>query len=199
MTETPVNRACPHCSMPLTDGASRCSFREGTLQRQPHLLLSSLLWVVKAYRLWSLGVFAYALSRLAMVGKVESYYVLFLVIFPFGMALAISYRLGDATSRWIVAFLILVDVGVILAPEHRLLPKLNLFPDLPLTQSRILTWYLLIYAWLQFVVLPPVVFSRSLRTARRGGQPALASWICLLGFAVWGLIVTVVVLLASKG
>jgi hypothetical protein len=114
-------------------------------------------------------------------GQPGSFFCLFLILFPFGMALGISYQMGDATSRWIVAFLILVDLGVIFAPEHQLLPFLNMFPGLPKTENRILTWYFVVYGTLQFVVVPPVVFSRSLRTAWRGSPPALAPWICWFG------------------
>jgi len=112
------------------------------------------------------------------------------------MALGISYRLRDATPRWIVTFLILVDLGVIIAPEHRLFPRLDLFPEIPRTQSRILSWYILSYFALQFIAAPPVAFFRSLRTAWRGGRPALALWICVFGLAVWGLLASVVLLLA---
>jgi hypothetical protein len=182
---------CPDCDTPYMEGSSGCEFcgRKPPGQRNP--FLRGLLWSVKAYRMWSLCLFTYALFHLAGLGHAGAYLCLFLILFPFGMALAISYRMGDATSRWIIAFLILVDLGVIIAPEPQLLPWLNMFPQLPITQNRMLTWYFLVYCMLQFVALPPIVFSRSLRTAWGGGKPALAPWICLFGFAVWGLIVTI--------
>jgi hypothetical protein len=191
MTDIPETHRCPACETLLPYGASGCAFCGVRPQGQRNSIWNSLLWLVKAYRTWSLGVFAYALIQLAMVGHPAKYFFLFLILFPFGMALGISYRMGDATSRWIVAFLILVDLGVIIAPEHQFLPFLNLFPMLPRTQNRILTWYFLVYGMLQFVVLPPVMFFRSLRAAWLGRRPALATWICCFGLAVWGLIVTI--------
>ena len=50
------------------------------------------------------------------------------------------------------------------------------------------------YGALQFGMVPPSMFAQSLRTAWRGGKPALATWICLSGLAVWGLLVSVVAL-----
>ena len=190
---------CPTCKSPFSEGSERCDFCGGRLQSHRPRLLRSILWLVKAYRTWSLGLFAYALYHLLKIGAVESYFALICVVVPFGMALAMSYRMGDSTSRWIVSFLLLVDVGIVIAPEHQLFPMLNMFPQLPRTQNRILTWYFLVYGSLQFLVAPPVAFFRSLRTAWRGQKAALAPWICLLGFAVWGLIVTILVLLALHG
>ena len=101
-----------------------------------------------------------------------------------------------APSRWLVAFLVLVDLGVIFAPVHSPWPGLNMFSTIPRTQSRILSWYFIVYFLLQFVVVPPVVFVRSLATAWRGGKPALAPWICAFGFAVWGLLMFVCTMIA---
>lgn len=122
-----------------------------------------------------------------------------MVLFPFTVALAIAHRTRNAPSRWIVAFLVLVDLGVILAPAHQICPWLNMFPEIPLTQNRIISWYILVYAALQFGLLPPVVFVRSLRTAWRGQTPALAIWICLFGFAVWGLLMSIVAAVVMTG
>jgi hypothetical protein len=187
---------CPICESPFTEGSARCDFCGGKLQSRHRPLLPTLLWLLKAYRTWSLGLFAYALYHLLRIGAFESYFALLCVVVPFGMALALSYRMGESTPLWIVSFLLLVDVGIVIAPEHQLLPMLNLFPQLPRTQNRILTWYFLVYGSLQFVVAPPVMFFRSLRTAWRGKKAALAPWICLLGFAVCGLIVAILVMLA---
>ena len=150
-----------------------------------------LVWLAKAYRVWSLGLFAVAILHLILVGQFKNYFAAFLVILPFSTALIMSYQFGERTSGWIVTFLILVDLGVIIAPEQQILPKLNMFPQIPRTQNRILSWYILVYISLQFVALPPVAFFRSLRTAWRGNQPTLSPWICLLGFAVWILVVTI--------
>jgi hypothetical protein len=150
--------------------------------------------IAHGYRALSLGVFALPLLDLLRIGDARAFWVGFMVLFPFGMALAISWRAGPHTPRWIVAFLVLVDLGVILAPAHQILPGLNLFPELRQTQSRILTWYFLVYGTLHFGVAPPVAFARSLRTARRGGVPTLAPWICVFGFLVWGLLISLVTL-----
>ena len=195
---------CPGCETPLPPRAAICPFcgEKAPRRDDSRTVGRALLWLVKAYRTWSLGLFAYAVMHLFLVGKFQSYFVLFLVAFPFGMALAVSYAKGDATPRGIVAFLILVDLGVIIAPAHQILPMLNLFPDLPKTQNRILTWYFAVYFLLQFVLAPPYVFFGSLRTAWRGGRPPIALWICLFGLATWSFIVflvTVFVVRALQG
>ncbi len=149
-----------------------------------------MIRVAQCYRTWSLGVLASAVIQLLLVGDFKSFYAGFFVLFPFAMAIGISYRMRPATSRWIVAFLVLVDLGVILAPAHWIFPRLNMFQELPLTQSRILSWYFLVYITLQFGVVPPVAFGRSIHTTWRGGKPVLALWICVFGLAVWGLFVS---------
>ena len=153
-----------------------------------HPIFAGLIGMARAYRVLSLGMFAFAVLHLARLGDSESYFLLFLVVFPFSMALAISYRVPGPPNRWIVAFLLLVDLGVIIAPEHRILPMLHHFWAIPETQSRILTWYFLVYATLQFGILPPVAFARSLRTARGGGRPTLGPWVCVFGLGAWGLV-----------
>jgi hypothetical protein len=194
----PATLRYPCCDTTLSDGSSRCSFCGEWLKAQPNAFLNALNWVVKAYRGWSLGVFGFAVLHLLAMDHIKSIVFLFYLILPFGGALAISYRQGAETSRWIVIFLILVDLGVIIAPDHWILPALNMFPDLPRTQNRILTWYFLVYVSLQFVVAPPVFFFQSLRIAWSGVRPPLASWICLFGLAVWGLIVAIIVMLATQ-
>jgi hypothetical protein len=192
------NLRCPWCDTPFTERSVRCDVCGKRFQGRDHILLDLLLSMVKAYRVWSLALFGFAVFHLIAIGQLKTYYAFFLIAFPFGMALSISYRMGNATSRWIVVFLILVDFGVVIGPEHQILPILNLFPEMPRTQNRILTWYFLVYATLQFVVVPPVVFFKSLRTAWRGEQPALEIWICLLGLAVWGFIIFILVMLAVE-
>jgi hypothetical protein len=150
--DIPATLRCAGCDSALVEGASSCDFCGLQSQGQGKSFWQRVLWLVKAYRLWSLGVFVYALIQLAMLGHVGAYIMLFFILVPFGMALGVSYRMGDATSCWIVAFLILVDLGVIIAPEHQFLPMLNMFPQLPKAENRILTWYFLVYGMLQFVV-----------------------------------------------
>jgi hypothetical protein len=195
------DRRCPQCDawQPAVGNSARCSFcgakfpwGHQPLGRNP--IVNGLIRVAHAYRIWSLGVLAIALIQLLSVGDVPSLFFAFVVLCPFGTALGISFVARASTPWWIVAFLVLVDLGVILAPAHGILPWLNLFPRIPRTPSRILSWYVLVYVALQFIVLPPVVFVRSLRTARRGGRPLLSPWICVFGFLVWGLFVSIVVL-----
>ena len=193
---------CPWCNALRIgdDEAKTCLQCGGILPRQDHhsvghYVRKRLVWLVKAYRVWSLGVFTVAVFHLILAGQFGNYFAAFLVIFPFTTALALSYRLGDRTPGWIVTFLILVDLGVIIGPEHQILPKLNLFPQIPLTQNRILSWCFLVYATLQYVVMPPIAFFRSLRTAWYGGRPALSPWICLFGFAVWGFVAMIFTML----
>ena len=195
------DRRCPHCDawQPAVGSAARCPFCGARLpwERPPcgrNPIVNGLIRVAHAYRIWSLGVFAVALIQLLRVGDVPSLFFAFVVLVPFGTALGISFVARGATPWWIVAFLVLVDLGVILAPAHGIFPRLNLFPGIPWTPSRILSWYVLVYVALQFVALPPVVFVRSLRTVRRGGKPLLSPWICVFGFLVWGLFVTIVTL-----
>jgi hypothetical protein len=154
--------------------------------------LKALIRAAQGYRIWSLGVFAVAVIHLLRVGDSKSFFFGFIVLFPFAMALGISLLARAATPRWIVAFLVLVDLGVILAPAHGVFPWLNMFPEIPRTQNRILSWYFLVYATLQFGVAPPLAFGRSLHTVWHGGKPALATWICVFGLAVWGLLVSVI-------
>jgi len=144
-------------------------------------------------------VFAVAVINLLRIGDVKSLFFGFIVLCPFAMALAISFLTRTATPSWIVAFLVLVDLGVILAPAHHIFPWLNMFPEIPRTQNRILSWYFLVYVTLQFGVAPPVGFARSLHTAWHGGKPALASWICVFGLLVWGLFVSVLSLCMVMG
>jgi hypothetical protein len=190
---------CPHCGAWQTGGdrTAACPFCGGQLPwvnppRGHFPVLRGLMWVARAYRQWSLLVFAGAIVDLLWVGDSKAFFSGFMVLFPFTMALAIAYRMGRATSRWIIAFLVLVDLGVVLAPAHHIFPWLSFFPEIPPTQNRIISWYILVYATLQFGVLPPIVFVRSLQTAWRGGKPPLATWICLFGFAVWGLLISIV-------
>jgi hypothetical protein len=194
-----LERQCPHCGAWQTgdDSEARCRFCDGALARADRRLgdrpvLKLLIRLAQGYRHWSAGALAVAVVHLLRVGGAESIFVGFLVLVPFSMALAIAYLTRGATSRWLVAFLVLVDLGIILAPAHGIFPRLNLFPQIARTQSRILSWYMLVYATLQFGVAPPVAFGRSLHTAWRGGKPGLAPWICILGLAVWGLLASIV-------
>ena len=186
---------CPRCGTQLmeTESADRCWFCRGDLPRKKssprrNPLARGLVASAHGYRAWSLGVFALALLDLLRIGDARAFWVGFMVLFPFGTALAIAWVFGESTPRWIVAFLLLVDLGVIFAPAHQILPGLNLFPELRQTQSRILTWYFLVYGTLHFGVAPPIVFARSLRTSWSGAVPIIAPWICVFGFLVWGLL-----------
>jgi hypothetical protein len=198
---------CPCCGawQPGEDRAPTCLFCDGELPplanrpRARPRFVTGLIWTASAYRQWSLAVFAGAIVQLLLVGGAKSFFFGFVVLFPFTSALAVAHWTRNAPSRWIIAFLVLVDLGVVLAPAHQICPWLNVFPEIPHTQNRILSWYILVYATLQFGVAPPVVFVRSLRTAWRGQTPALATWICLFGFAVWGLLMAIVVGVAATG
>ena len=196
--EEPDDR-CPHCGAWQAGGdrAARCAFCDGELAPKVRPagqipFLNLLIRAAGAYRRWSLAVFVGAVIALLRVGEIKSFVFGFIVLFPFSMALWLAYRMRNATSRWIIAFLVLVDLGVIFAPAHQIFPRLNFFPEISRTQNRILSWYIVVYVTLQFGVAPPIAFVRSLRTAWRGGKPALATWICVFGFAVWGLFVSVV-------
>lgn len=198
--EEPDDR-CPHCGAWQTRGdrAAQCPFCDaerprGNHPRGQHPVLKGLIRVAQAYRHWSLAVFIGAVIDLLRVGNSKSFFFGFVVLFPFGMALWLAYLTRNATPRWIIAFLVLVDIGVIFAPAHQIFPWLNFFPEISQTRNRILSWYILVYVTLQFGVAPPIAFVRSLRTAWHGGKPSLATWICVFGFAVWGLFVSVVTL-----
>jgi hypothetical protein len=162
-------------------------------------VLKGLLWVAKGYRAWSVGIFAVAVIRLLQVGDAKAFWCGFLVLFPFATAIALSYFKGPATTRWLVAFLVLVDAGVILAPAHGIFPWLNLFPELPRTPNRILSWYFLVYGALQFGLAPPVFFIRSLQNAWCRGTPVVRPWICLFGLSVWAMLVFVSAMVIIKG
>ncbi len=192
-TEGDLDRRCPECGAWLPGGerGTPCPSCGGAIPSSGparHPIWAGLAWLAGAYRIWSLGVFALALYHLVRLGDAGSYFLLFMVVFPFGMALALSCWMPGPPNRWLVAFLLLVDVGVILGPEHRILPMLHQIRALPETQSRILTWYFLVYATLQYGIMPPVGFGRSLRTAWRGGRPTLRPGICVFGLALWGFV-----------
>ena len=148
---------CPHCGAWQTGGdrVALCPFCDGELPwAEPpgshNSVLKGLLWLALAYRQWSLVVFAGAIIDLLSVGNSKSFLFGFTALFPFTLALGIAYRTRNATSRWIIAFLLLVDVGVVLAPAHQIFPCLNLFPEIPRTQNRIISWYILVTGALQF-------------------------------------------------
>jgi len=196
-----ADRQCRHCGAELKadDQGDRCLFCGEKLAWQDlgvrrHPVLKLVIWLAEGYRVWSLGLFVAALIPLLRIGDVKSLFFGFIALFPFGMALWIAFRTRPATSRWIVAFIVLVDLGVIVAPFHGVLPWLNMFPEIPRTENRILSWYCLVYTTLQFGVAPPVVLGRCLHTAWRGGRTALAPWICVFGLAVWLLLVSVAML-----
>jgi hypothetical protein len=201
-SHTKPDRPCPHCGTWQTTGDDRqatCHFCHGRLTRERRSELSGkirkgLTWLARGYRQWSLAIFAGAIVELLWLWNAKSFLFGFVVLFPFTVALALAHwtRKRNATSRWIIAFLVLVDLGVVIAPTHQILPWLNMFPEIPLTQNRIISWYVLVYFTLQFGVVPPVALGRCLRTAWRGEVPALSTWICLFGFAVWGLLMSVV-------
>ena len=188
---------CPHCGIWQTNGdqSLRCSICDGALpsgyrpRGNSHPVLYALIRVVQAYRIWSVILFLGAVIRLLQIGGAKSFFFGFIVLLPFSAALGLSFF---ARSRWLIAFLVLVDIGVILAPAHQLFPGLNFFPELPLTASRMISWYILVYVTLQFVVAPPIVLGRSLRIAWRGEKPPLAVWICVFGSAVWGLLMFII-------
>ncbi len=200
-THDELERRCPHCGawQPGGEGSSRCHFCDGELaggipHRGRYPVLNGLIKVAQAYRRWSLGVFVLALIELLRTGGVESFFFGFLVLVPFGTALGISFQEGPRLPHGSSPFSRWWTLESILAPAHQILPGLNMFPAIPRTQNRILSWYFVVYVTLQLVVAPPVVFGRSLRTAWRGGKPALASWICVFGFLVWGLFLSIVLL-----
>jgi len=79
-------RRCPRCDAWQADGgvASRCPFCEAKIERQDHRrdrlpVPRDLIWAVKAYRIWSLAVFALAALHLFLVGELRLYFFLFLI------------------------------------------------------------------------------------------------------------------------
>jgi hypothetical protein len=66
------------------------------------------------------------------------------------------------TRRLAGSFFVSVAIGILLAPMHRILPRLNGFPNLPLTDNRLLSWYVCVYLAYLVGVLPPYVAVRNL-------------------------------------
>jgi hypothetical protein len=142
---------CPNCGAweGGDDRAATCSFCTGALPwayrpRRQASAQKGLIWGARAYRQSSLLVFAGAIVELHWLANVKAFFFGSVVLLPFTEALWLAHRTRNA---WIIAFLVLVDLGVILAPAHQIFPWLNMFPEIPRTldSSVISCWSQIIF------------------------------------------------------
>jgi hypothetical protein len=118
--------------------------------------------------------------------------VILLFILPPSCALLLldSSRASRMSKILAISFLCCIGICIELALIQTLLPKFNFFPQLPRTQSRILSFYVAVYLFYFLVLLPPICFGRSLYLKKVGEQPYLHPNICYLGLFSWGVLMS---------
>ena len=136
---------------------------------------------------WSAAAFLIAVIRLLLIWGID---LRTLVLFLFPPFVAVVFRYSDRKSTQILAslFLTLVDFGVVIGPIPWFFPEL-LPIDARLSQAdnRALGWYVSMYLFYIFVILPPFLFGRGLLSRHR--KPGdFSTFTNVLGLVAWLLI-----------
>ena len=131
---------------------------------------------------WSAAVFLAAVVELILLRGLDIRVLAFFLLPPLG-ALLWKFK-GEYPSTRITAtaFLTLVSLGEFLKATPRLFPDLKgLEAGLSTGNARVLMWYCGVYCLFFFVVIPAVIFTRSLVRHYRGLKPEYRPWVCYLG------------------
>jgi len=179
--------SCPGCGTSYTDGVDR--------PRLLRTLSSALLWVRRAESLWLALVFLLAVGHLFLLHGADPGIILMFLLPP-AIAVWTATHPGATRAARLLAwtFLVLIATGVFLGPQHKILPGMDAWKgQLPITQSRILTWYSGVYLLYLGGILPPFAFLTSLWRHRHGVKAQLSPPTCYLGLFTWSLMMLAVV------
>jgi len=187
----PLPGNCPRCDQPLrwaAEGGKLGARRSAGLR---FLLARAAKWGERFHCYWLAAAFIAAVGQLFLLQGADLGIVLLFLIPPtLAFGILSNPAASNLTRALSYGFLALIGVGVVLGPQHDILPGMDGWKgQLPRTQSRILTWYTGVYLLYFLGILPPVTFGSSLRRRRRGEPPALAPDICYLGLFTWLLLI----------
>jgi len=133
---------------------------------------------------WSTAAFLLAVARLLLIRGLNAGS---LILFLFPPLMALVFRGSDRRSTRVMAalFLTLIDFGVLIGPIPWLFPGLQpIDRGLSATDNRVLAWYVGMYIFYLFVLLPPLIFGRGLlRRYRRKGD--FSTFTNVLGLVAW--------------
>lgn len=135
-----------------------------------------------------LALFLFAVATLVYYRGFDPSIILMFVL-PLMGAFAFSESEIPSYRYSAIAFLALVNVGVVIARTEWLFPDLEMDDQLPPVPNRILAWYGGLYLLYLFSVVPLVVFGGFLIQHSKGKNPGWSRFTCIIGL-VLGLILT---------
>jgi hypothetical protein len=181
---------CPTCVEPLVYRASEDPLAPAAgVVYQLDSPSEFLRWFSHANRLnilWIAASLLYAACHLVMLQGVSPFWISAFLVPPILAFAVLGARQSSAKARrlaWV--YLAAIVIGDVLAPLPQLLPRMNLFDQLPLAESRLLTWQLALNSVYLFLVLPPAYLNGQLRGAVQRRRVGVGVFAVLFGYSVW--------------
>ncbi len=181
---------CPTCLVPLVYLSSSDPMAPAAgsiyrpVPRRPHLD-----WLARANdlnKVWLAISLLYALGHLTLLRGVNVVLILSFLVPPLlAFAVLVSAKTSPRIRRLAWTYLAAVVVGDVLAHFPQVFPGMNWFRQLPLAESRLLTWQMALNCMYVSLVLPPVFFGSRLQVAIRRRRVGLGVFVILFGYSVW--------------
>jgi hypothetical protein len=181
---------CPTCVVPLVylPGDDLANSAVGAVYRPavPTDYLRCLARANQLNKVWLAASLLYALGHLMMLRGANPVWIAAFLAPPLlAFATLCSSSTNARVRRLAWVYLAALVVGDLLAPYTQILPRMNLFAQLPLAVGRLLTWQLALSSIYLFLVLPPVYLGGRLRHAIRRRRVGIGVVASLRGFSIW--------------
>lgn len=144
------------------------------------------------HTLWLSGLFVAAVVHAMWLSRGQPAQALGALLFNYIVPLTLAWvtiksRTATPMDRSLAyLFLILIGLGIIIAPFPALFPNMMIVKrQLPAVQNRIVAWYLMVFLLYLMVILPPYLFAKSLARHGRGESAMFSGPTCVLGFVTW--------------
>jgi hypothetical protein len=142
------------------------------------------------HNIWLIIAFIFAVGNLFLLQNADKSILILFLLPPLYAILVLGSPTSAFSKRALASlFLFCISVGIIIGPFHDILPNINKFPKLPLTQNRILSFYLDIYLLFLFAIIPPCMFVGSLLRHKQGQPAKFSKFTCYFGLFAWILLV----------
>ena len=181
---------CPTCVVPLiyrtSDGVS--GHIAGAVYR-PETPADYLRWFAHANhlnKLWIAATLFYAATHLAILRGANLFWFAVFLLPPIAAFAVVCAKRSTSKSRRLAwGYLAAIVIGDVIAPFPQILPGMNLFNQLPLAESRLLTWQMALNCVYLFLVLPPAYLSGRLGSAVHRGRVGIGVFVLLFGYSIW--------------
>jgi hypothetical protein len=142
--------------------------------------------VHRIHKGWMIAAFVAAAGNLFLLRHLDPR-ILLLFLLPPGIALLITGSRGRSPTARVLAtaFLVCLAAGIVLSHFPTALPGMRSYPELPVTEDRLLTWYTLVYTFFIMVIVPPVGLASQLLRRRRGVPNSFSPITSWAGLALW--------------